>query len=205
MSYPKKYFINTLQDYEVGSSPFAQQNWKSKIHETVNVITHKQKPSVKAADGGLYVGIAGIGYMFYHMSRLPTFAGDKPNLLEKGLGYIQPALEYAERHKNDKSQKSAFLLGNAGVYAVAAALYHALGVYELPEVYNKQHETCLELKPLRTLQNFVRFSRITTDILIEGEVDATRIILTLLNHKPFHRILTVIVCTMTKHERSDQS
>jgi hypothetical protein len=131
MSHPKRYFINTLQDYQGNGNPFTDPNWNSKIHQTVNVITDKQKPSVKAADGGLYVGIAGIGYMFYHMSLSPTFSDEKSKLLEKGLEYVEPALEFAERHQRDKSQTSAFLLGNAGIYAVAAALYHALGMSRL--------------------------------------------------------------------------
>jgi hypothetical protein len=128
MSNPKRYFVNTLQDYRVGYEAFADKNWHSQIQQTVKIITDRQKTSVKAAEGGLYVGVAGIGYMFYHMSLSPTFVGERCKILEKGLEYIQPALEYAERNKSDKSQKSAFLLGNAGIYAVAAAVYHALGV-----------------------------------------------------------------------------
>jgi hypothetical protein len=129
MSFPKRYFVNTLPDYRVGYETSADKNWNSQIQQTVNIITDRQKASVKAADGGLYVGVAGIGYMFYHMSLSPTFVGEKSKLLEKGLQYIQPALEYAECKKSDKSQKSAFLLGSAGIYAVAAAVYHALGLY----------------------------------------------------------------------------
>jgi hypothetical protein len=129
MSYPKRYFINTLQDYQLGYETFAGKNWNSKIQKTVNIITDRQKPSVKAADGGLYVGVAGIGYMFYHMSLSPTFVGEKSKLLEKGLEYIRSALAYAESNKRDKSQISAFVLGNAGIYAIAAAVYHAVGVY----------------------------------------------------------------------------
>jgi len=129
MSYPKRYFVNTLQDYQLGYETFADKNWNSKIQKTVNIITDRQKPSVKAADGGLYVGVAGIGYMFYHMSLSPTFVGEKSKLLEKGLEYIRSALAYAESNKRDKSQISAFVLGNAGIYAIAAAVYHAVGVY----------------------------------------------------------------------------
>jgi hypothetical protein len=128
MSHPKRYFINTLQDYQGNANSSTDQNWNSKIHQTLNVITDKQKPTVNAAEGGLYVGIAGIGYMFYHTSLSPRYAAEKSNLIVKGLEYIEPALEYVERHQSDKSQKSAFLLGNAGVYAVAAALYRALGM-----------------------------------------------------------------------------
>jgi hypothetical protein len=129
MSVPKRYFVNTLPDYPVDSNRLTEQNLKSKIYDTVNVITDRQKPSVKAADGGLYVGIAGISYMFYHMSLSPAFIEEKSKLLGKGLEYIEPALEYAQRHKREKSQKSAFLLGNAGIYAVAAVLYHGVGMY----------------------------------------------------------------------------
>jgi len=129
MSYPKRYFVNTLQDYQVGYETFADKNWNSQIQQTVNIITDRQKLSVKAADGGLYVGVAGIGYMFYHMSLSPTFVGEKSKFLEKGLKYIKPALAYAESNKRDKSQISAFVLGNAGIYAITAAVYHAVGVY----------------------------------------------------------------------------
>lgn len=127
-SHPKRYFINTLQDYEKDSNLFTNQKWNSKIHETVNIITDRQDPSVNAADGGLYVGIAGIGYMFYHTSLSPAFVSEKSELLKRGLKYIIPALKYAERHERDKS---AFLLGNAGIYAVAAAVYNALGMLHL--------------------------------------------------------------------------
>lgn len=129
MSYSNRYFVNTLQDYQVGYETFADKNLNSQIQQTVNIITDRQKPSVKAADGGLYVGVAGIGYMFYHMSLSPTFVGEKSELLEKGLEYIRPALAYADSKKRDKSQISAFVLGNAGIYAITAAVYHAVGVY----------------------------------------------------------------------------
>jgi hypothetical protein len=129
MSYTKRYFVNTLQDYRVGYETYADKNWNLQVQQTVNIIADRQKLSVKAADGGLYVGVAGIGYMFYHMSLSPSFVGDKSKLLEKGLEYLQPALAYAESNKRDKSQISAFVLGNAGIFAVTAAVYHAIGVY----------------------------------------------------------------------------
>ena len=126
MSNPKRYFINKFQDYD-GKSTFSDQDWNSKINSTVNIVAERQPPSIRDADGGLYVGISGIGYMFYHVSQSSTLSVEKAKYLKRGLEYIEPSLEYAERHRDDKSQKSAFLLGNAGVYAVAAALYNAVG------------------------------------------------------------------------------
>ncbi|XP_021933931.1 lanC-like protein 3 isoform X2 [Zootermopsis nevadensis] len=125
-----------LSDYEKDSNLFTNQKWNSKIHETVNIITDRQDPSVNAADGGLYVGIAGIGYMFYHTSLSPAFVSEKSELLKRGLKYIIPALKYAERHERDKS---AFLLGNAGIYAVAAAVYNALGDKSKADHYFKAY------------------------------------------------------------------
>jgi len=149
MSYPKRYFLNTLQDYRVDCETFADKNWNSQIQQTVNIITDRQKPSVKAADGGLYVGVAGIGYMFYHMSLSPTFAGEESKLLEKGLEYIQPALAYAESKKRDKSEISAFVLGNAGIYAIAAAVYHAVGDKNNADRYLKAYiDSAANCKPL---------------------------------------------------------
>ena len=126
MSYPKRYFVNTFEDYG-GKNVFADADWSSQLHRNVDIIVKKQAPNVRDADGGLYVGIAGIGYMFYHLSQSSTLSAEKLKFLNKGLEYIEPSLEYAKRYKDDKSQKSAFLLGNAGIYAVAAALYHAAG------------------------------------------------------------------------------
>ncbi|PSN54550.1 LanC-like protein 3 [Blattella germanica] len=141
MSHPKRYFVNNLQDYAGGNS-FTEQDLSPKIHQTIMLIVEQQPPNVRDADGGLYVGIAGIGYMFYHLSRSQIFASEKSIFLKKGLDYIVPSLDYAEHHKNDKSQKSAFLLGNAGVYAVAAALYHESAYIE----------SCSNCKPLNFLK-----------------------------------------------------
>lgn len=153
MNTPKRYFINNLHDFQSGNDPFTQQNWISKIQQTINTITDKQKPSVKAADGGLYVGIAGIGYMLYHVSQTPAFASEKSGLLQKALEYIGPSLEYAERHKTDKLQKSAFLLGNAGIYAVAAAIYNAIGDKNNAERYLQAYiDSASNCKPV----NFLR-------------------------------------------------
>lgn len=152
MSYPRRYFVNSFQDYD-GRNVFTGTDWSSKIIPTVNNITEKQPPNIRDADGGLYVGIAGIGYMFYHLSQSPALSAEKSKFLKKGLEYIEPSLQYAERHRDDKSQKSAFLLGNAGVYAVAAALYHAAGDKESCDRYLKRYvDGAANCKPLNFLE-----------------------------------------------------
>ncbi|KAJ9573619.1 hypothetical protein L9F63_008960, partial [Diploptera punctata] len=152
MSNPKRHFVNKLQDFD-GKNLFTDTNLNAKIHQTVNTIIENQPPNVRDADGGLYVGIGGIGYMFYRLSQSSAFSAEKSKFFKKSLEYIQPSLEYAERHSGDKSQKSAFLLGNSGIYAVAAAIFHSAGDKEKAERYLKRYiDAAANCKPLNFLK-----------------------------------------------------
>ncbi|XP_066998534.2 lanC-like protein 3 [Anabrus simplex] len=127
MSRPKRYFINTLKDYHNEDFGVQADQWKMRVFQTVNTIADRQPPTVRDSEGGLYVGIGGIGYMFYYISQSPLFKDEKGEFLKQSLNYMKSALTYAENLKGDRSQASAFLLGNAGIYAVAAVAYHAAG------------------------------------------------------------------------------
>lgn len=93
------------------------------------IFLEKEKPKIKRDDGALYCGIAGIGFMFYYLSKTPTFKNEKSLLLKYANDYLAPALTYYESHCKEQSSKAAFLLGNAGLYTLAIALYSSLGNY----------------------------------------------------------------------------
>lgn len=73
----------------------------------------KQVPvDIGDCDGGLYGGPAGVAYMLYHVGECPLFSE------QRGL-YLKAAKRIID---------AAFLLGGAGIYAVAAVIYKTLGL-----------------------------------------------------------------------------
>ncbi|XP_069178078.1 lanC-like protein 3 [Procambarus clarkii] len=134
---PKRYFVNNLPDYTGGDVTTDKGEIKRKTLEAVQTITQKWAKDGKNYDGGLYVGLAGAVYMLYRLSKMPEFAEERDRLLEHAMGYLKPALENANhtRARGRKVDIVAFLLGNAGIYAVAAALFHALGNMKESEKY----------------------------------------------------------------------
>lgn len=51
---------------------------------------------------GIYLGTAGIAYMFYHISKLSAFSFNKAIYQQQALGYIKPALKVAQSTKSLK-------------------------------------------------------------------------------------------------------
>ncbi|XP_015515778.2 lanC-like protein 3 [Neodiprion virginianus] len=125
MSRPLRYIVNELEDYKDQDVAKEVIGQKKELMEIVREIAAKQPASESSADGGLYVGIAGIAYMGYHLSQISQLQEERSNFVLFGLQYLAPALEHADRCKDSKKEKSSFLLGNAGIYAVAAVLHKA--------------------------------------------------------------------------------
>lgn len=132
-------FVNKFSDYNGEEITMSGKDWKPRLLEVVNTIVERQHPRVHDADGGLYVGIGGISYMFYFLSQLPLCSEEKNEFLQHGLKYLNATISYAEGQKGDHSQKSAFLLGHAGIYAIAAVLNNAAGNKEAAEKYLKKY------------------------------------------------------------------
>ncbi|GLH07166.1 LanC-like protein 3 homolog [Gryllus bimaculatus] len=153
MSQPKRYFLNKLNDYDGEEISVSENEWKQKLLQVVNVIKERQPPRVHDADGGLYVGVGGIGYMYYFLSQSPLCSVEKADFVKKGLNYIDASLSYIDSHKGDHSQKSAFLLGYAGIYAVAAVLNNSAGNKEAAEKYLRKYikaaDNCMPVHYLR--------------------------------------------------------
>lgn len=124
----KRFFLNNLPDYN-NQTVSVPQNWLvQKIQELISSIERHERPDVRKADGGLYVGIGGIAYMYYHLSKIVAFYDRRQEYLKKGLEYILAAKEYTcGTQVRDPADLTGFLLGSAGIHAVAAALYKELG------------------------------------------------------------------------------
>lgn len=129
---PKRYFVNNLPDYTGGDVTPNKAQLKERTLELVETITKKWAKNHENCDGGLYVGLAGAVYMLHHLSQKPEFAGERDSLLKQASAYLKPALECANHTKTrgHKVDICAFLLGNAGVYAVAAVVHKTLGNME---------------------------------------------------------------------------
>lgn len=103
---------------------------KKRIIHLVNLIVEKQKCTSEEADcdGGLYVGISGIAYMFNYLA---SATGDLFNSMERdfftkqALRYLGPTIDYANSfEKNDRLSSVAYLLGFAGTFVAASLIYH---------------------------------------------------------------------------------
>ncbi|KAJ0174277.1 hypothetical protein K1T71_010423 [Dendrolimus kikuchii] len=117
-----RYFPNPFDDYKQNASlTIDKDEITNQINEHVKNITKRLQPSKKNVDGGLYVGISGVSFMFYYLSKNPFLSENKGIYLEKGMEYLQPALE------TSAGDKTSFLLGDAGTYALATVLNKELG------------------------------------------------------------------------------
>ncbi|KAJ8717086.1 hypothetical protein PYW08_005485 [Mythimna loreyi] len=117
-----RFFLNAYDDHKPGE-PFAvdKEEVTAQIYDHLNSITKRLNPSRKNVDGGLYVGVTGISYMFYYLSKNPLLSENKSVYLKKALEYLKPALEVSA------GDKTSFLLGDAGTYSLATVLYKEAG------------------------------------------------------------------------------
>ncbi|CAG5036013.1 unnamed protein product [Parnassius apollo] len=115
-----RYFVNP---YEKGGSNLVLNNEViiQQINEYVkNIIKHLQ-PTHKNVEGGLYVGVTGVSFMFYYLSKNSLLSEYKNGYIEKAQEYLKPALECSA------GESTSFLLGDAGTYALAAVLLKEKG------------------------------------------------------------------------------
>lgn len=124
-----RYFPNPFEDYKKNTTEIAVNKGDviHQINDYVSNIVKRLQPSRKVVDGGLYVGATGISFMFYRLSKNPLLSESKAFYLEKGLEYLQPALEASS------GDKTSFLLGDAGTFALATVIYKEMGKDEYSE------------------------------------------------------------------------
>ncbi|XP_026001471.1 lanC-like protein 3 isoform X2 [Astatotilapia calliptera] len=87
-------------------------------------------------DGGLYDGPAGVAYMLYHVSEFPLFSEYRDVYLKTAKQIIDMSVRYVDAEP-DKNMRAAFLLGGAGIYAVAAMIYKSLGLADFVKPLTK--------------------------------------------------------------------
>ncbi|KAI9589084.1 hypothetical protein GQX74_007253 [Glossina fuscipes] len=126
----KRYLSNPFPDYvnpQSTSYEFDEEHIKNLICTYVDAILEHCSPGCDDEDmrGDLYVGNAGIAYMFWKMSRSPR-TQDLYSALEHAHGFIRNAKANADRYKKRSAERFSFLCGNAGIYAVSAAISHDL-------------------------------------------------------------------------------
>nr|XP_023019733.1 lanC-like protein 3 homolog [Leptinotarsa decemlineata] len=123
-----RHFVNPKPDYETsfGFPEIPSAEIISSLDSIILKIENGVKPTEKNASDGIYLGTAGITYMFYHLSKIQTLLGNK-EYLNKAIEYLKPALNVASCVSSKNTDMPSFILGNCGIYAVASAVYKAVG------------------------------------------------------------------------------
>lgn len=140
---------NDLPDYDIGAIvSVPHERLKSQIFKYIEEIKANVEPIERNGKDGLYLGTAGTAYMFYHLSKIAAFTDQKRQLLQSALEYIQPSLKVCAEEVN-LCDVPAFMLGNCGVYAVASAIYDALGnekeCVKFRQLYNDAASICKDM------------------------------------------------------------
>nr|CAH7719332.1 unnamed protein product [Callosobruchus chinensis] len=124
-----RYFPNPKPDYqqETGTPSIPNEDLKTSLSEILDKITFNILPIEKNGGNGIYLGTAGIAYMYYHLSKIPMLEAERNDFLNKAIEYLKPALMVASCSAHKKKDVPSFILGNCGIYAVAAAIFKAIG------------------------------------------------------------------------------
>ncbi|CAL8267124.1 unnamed protein product [Lota lota] len=87
-------------------------------------------------DGGLYDGPAGVAYMLFHVTECALFSEQRDAYLKTAKQIIDASVRHVDADR-DINTRAAFLLGGAGIYAVAAMIYKAMGLAEFVKPLTK--------------------------------------------------------------------
>ncbi|XP_030244252.1 lanC-like protein 3 homolog isoform X2 [Drosophila navojoa] len=122
----RRYLKNPFADFAGGeNTPFAtdEEHIKTLICTYVDAILEHCHPNSDEEDnrGDLYVGNAGIAYMFWKLNSNEQTRDLYP-ALEHAAAFIRNAKVNAQRYKKRSAERYSFLCGNAGIYAVSAAI-----------------------------------------------------------------------------------
>ncbi|KAM9627422.1 lanC-like protein 3 isoform 2-T3 [Morphnus guianensis] len=149
-------FANRFDDYP--GSPAAAPDREAAVPLVTATIERilRELPSLggpRGCQGGLYGGVAGVAYMLYHVAQCPLFAPSREAYLRAARRVVDACLRYQEGGgEADADTRAAFLLGGAGVYAVAALVYRALGLPDFARPLGKFRELSEVCAPLSFLE-----------------------------------------------------
>ena len=134
-----RYIENKLQNFVPGSRVQVDAEfWKKVVVSMARNIVERMPPTFNNCDGHVYVGCAGVAYMFYYLAKSEIFADMKQEYLIKAKNYVDVALSYGS-NKNNKDPPPAFMLGNAGAHAVGALVFDSIGDKKKCEEQNKRY------------------------------------------------------------------
>ncbi|XP_022219493.1 lanC-like protein 3 homolog [Drosophila obscura] len=127
----RRYLKNPFQDFLDGeNTAFAsdEEHIKNLICTYVDTILEHCHPNSDDEDdrGDLYVGNAGIAFMFWKLASCEQTRDLYPPALQHASAFIRNAKANAERFKKRSAERYSFLCGNAGIYAVSAAISQAI-------------------------------------------------------------------------------
>lgn len=149
-------FANRFDDYP--GSPAAAPDREAAVPlvtATIERILRELPPlgGPGGCQGGLYGGVAGVAYMLYHVAQCPLFAPSREAYLRAARRVVDACLRFQEGGgEADADTRAAFLLGGAGVYAVAALVYRALGLPDFERWLDKFRELSEVCAPLSFLE-----------------------------------------------------
>ncbi|KAM7407288.1 hypothetical protein PAMA_003149 [Pampus argenteus] len=130
-------FANRFSDYKGALLPGqGAEAVVPAVISTVDKILKNVPIDISDYDGGLYDGPAGVAYMLYHVSECPLFSQQRDVYLKTAKQIIDVSVRYVDAEP-DKNMRAAFLLGGAGIYAVAAMIYKSLGLAEFVKPLTK--------------------------------------------------------------------
>ena len=146
-----RYFENKSADFKPGSPvQIDKQNWVVQISQIAESIVEGMPATLDNCDGGLYVGNAGIAYMFYCLAQNEAFKDMRSTYLERAVMYTNVSQEYVKSASRDRA---SFILGEAGVQAVSCLVYETTGSSSAAEKFARKFADlsviCLPMKFLR--------------------------------------------------------
>ncbi|XP_059895527.1 LOW QUALITY PROTEIN: lanC-like protein 3 [Gadus macrocephalus] len=123
-------FLNPFSDYKGAlHSSRGTAAIVSTVTATVDIILKQVPLDPGDYDGGLYDGPAGVAYMLFHVAECALFSEQRDAYLETAKRIIDASVRHVDADR-DVNTRAAFLLGGAGIYAVAAMIYKAMGLAE---------------------------------------------------------------------------
>lgn len=134
-----RYFINNMPDFSEGEMKLSDEELQNNVQNLVSSILANFSSNDMNADDGIYLGTAGVAYMFYHLSKVPAFRKMQQNYLANAVDYLRPALQIAARYEKRTKHLPSFILGNGGVYAVASAIFHATQDQNSSQIYRDKY------------------------------------------------------------------
>ncbi|WAR07557.1 LANC3-like protein [Mya arenaria] len=120
-----RFFENKFPEYKEDVKVVIDvSKWMPQVCQIAESILQGMPATLENCDGGLYVGNAGIAYMFYYLAQNEAFKDMRSIFLERAIIYSNIAQEHVAASQQDKA---SFLLGVAGVHAVSGLIHENIG------------------------------------------------------------------------------